>query len=56
MKIRILKNTPHRVSSGLSLHFTAGSEVNVPARIGEALVAAKAAETISKPKPAAKGT
>lgn len=55
MKIRILKDTPHRVSSGLSLHFTAGSEVNVPAKIGEALVASNAAEAIGKTKTATKG-
>lgn len=55
MKLRVLKDTPHRVSSGLSLHFTAGSEVNVPAAIGEALVAKEAAEAIGKTKPAIKG-
>lgn len=55
MKIRILKSVPHRVSSGLSLHFTAGSEVNVPAAIGKALLAKEAAEAIGKSKPALKG-
>lgn len=55
MKLRIIKNTPVRVSSGLSLHFTAGSEVNVPAKVAEALMAEKAAEPLGKSKPAMNG-
>ncbi|WP_284325861.1 hypothetical protein [Cypionkella aquatica] len=52
MKLRILIDAPHRVSSALSLHFTAGSEVSVPAKIGEALLEKKVAERIGAPKAA----
>lgn len=48
MKIRIKTDTHHRVSSGLSQAFKAGSEINVPKAIAEALVERGVAEVIGE--------
>jgi len=47
MKIRILKNTHHRVSSAISQGFKAGGEPNLPKSTAEALIAKGDAEAIN---------
>lgn len=49
MKIRIIADAHHRVSSGVSLAFKAASTPNVPKAIAEALIARGVAEEITKP-------
>lgn len=46
MKVRILENCDHRISSGISQHFTAGSTVSVPRGVGDALVIRGVAEAV----------
>lgn len=46
MKIRIIRDAHHRISSGLSQAFKAGSEVSVPQATAEALVERGVAEVI----------
>lgn len=52
MKIRILQDADHRISSALSQSFKAGSEVSVPRATAEVLVARGVAEVIGGKKPA----
>mgnify|MGYP003571144275 CR=1 FL=1 len=51
MKIRVLRDAHHRISSGKSQSFTAGSEVSVPKATAESLVARGDAEVIGDQKP-----
>jgi len=52
MKIRILDDAHHRISSGLSQSFSADSEVNVPKATAKKLIADGKAEAV---KPSTKG-
>lgn len=49
MKVRILTDAHHRVSSGLSQAFREGSEPDVPKETADALIARGVAEKITKP-------
>lgn len=46
MKIRIIRAADHRVSSGVSQHFTAGAIVSVPRATAAALVGKGVAEVV----------
>jgi uncharacterized protein YabE (DUF348 family) len=52
MKIRILTDAHHRISSGRSQSFKAGREINVPKATAEKLIADGKAEAV---KPSTKG-
>lgn len=59
MRITILRDCGHRITSGLSLQFRAGSQVSVPRAIGEALVGRGVAEAVTaggRTKPAIEET
>ena len=59
MKIKILVTADHRVSGGVTLCFSAGSEVSVPRTIAKGLIKRGVAEAIvagGKVKPATKET
>ena len=47
MKVRIIKNDDHRVKPAVIQSFRAGSEVTVPKKTAEALIARGSAEPIS---------
>jgi hypothetical protein len=49
MKIRILRDAHHRISSGLSQSFKAESEPNVPKATANALIRRGVAKAIKKP-------
>nr|WP_296429714.1 hypothetical protein [Roseovarius sp. BRH_c41] len=51
MKIRVIQDAHHRISSGLSQSFKAGTEVSVPQATAEVLVARGVAEVIGGKKP-----
>ncbi|MGQ3486118.1 hypothetical protein [Roseovarius pacificus] len=51
MKIRIKADAHHRISSGRSQSFHAGTEVSVPKATADALVARGVAEVIGGEKP-----
>ena len=51
MKIRILEDAHHRLSSGRSQAFRARTEVNVPKATAEALIARGVAKAKAKRKP-----
>lgn len=51
MKIKIIQDAHHRISSAKSQSFTAGSEVSVPQETADALVARGVAEVIGVKKP-----
>lgn len=50
MKIRVLRNYDHRLKPAVIQAFRAGTVVNVPRDTAEALIAAGAAQALSKPK------
>lgn len=50
MKIKILRDYDHRLKPTAIQAFRAGSTVNVPRNTAEALIAAGAAQPLSKPK------
>lgn len=51
MKIKVLQDAHHRITSGVSQSFRAGTEVSVPQATAEALVARGVAEVIGGKKP-----
>jgi hypothetical protein len=51
MKIKIIKDAHHRISSSRSQSFKAGSEVSVPKATAEALIEQSVAEMIDDKKP-----
>lgn len=55
MKVRILEDANHRISSALSQSFTKGSEPNVPASTAKALIKRGVAERVIKTKSEPKG-
>ena len=50
MKLRILRDYDHRLKPTVIQAFRAGSDVSVPRNTAEALIAAGAAQPLSKPK------
>lgn len=50
MKVKILRDIDHRLNPAVIQAFRAGSTVNVPRNTAEALIAAGAAQPLSKPK------
>lgn len=51
MKIKMKADVHHRISSGRSQHFKAGTQVSVPEATAEALVERGVAELIGGKKP-----
>lgn len=51
MKIRVLEECPHRVSSGRSIHFKVGEYDNVAKSIADELIKAGKAKALNRTKP-----
>lgn len=51
MKIKILHHTHHRVSSGMSQAFKAGTKINLPKTVAEELIARNLAAPDTDTKP-----
>jgi hypothetical protein len=49
MKVKILRDTPYRVSSAITQQFKAGSTVNVPRKTALDLIARGDAAAVKKP-------
>lgn len=55
MKIRILADAHHRISSGLSMAYSQGSTPDVPKKIADDLIARGVAEKVGAEPQSAKG-
>lgn len=51
MKIKMIEDAHHRISSAVTQHYKAGQTYAVPQAIGDALVAREVAEVIGGKKP-----